>query len=73
MTADLQQIVALTLVAIAACALLWRVAGPWFRGGKSSGCSTGCGHCPANKSQGEAPTGQPLVQIQLPGKSRGTL
>jgi hypothetical protein len=72
MTAELQQIVALALVALAAAVLLWRVAAPWFRGKKSSGCSTGCGHCPANQNREQTPTGMPLVQLQLP-KSRNNI
>jgi len=70
MTAELQQILTLTLVALAACVMLWRLASPWFRGDKSSGCATGCGSCPANKTLEQTPTGQPLVQLQMPAKSR---
>lgn len=72
MSPELQQTLALAIVALAASALLWRVAAPWVRGKKSAGCSTGCGQCPANQSAGQTPAGIPLVQIQLP-KSRNPL
>jgi hypothetical protein len=65
MTAELQQIVAIVIVALAAASLLWRITAPWVRGQKASGCSTGCGQCPANQSAGQSPSGLPLVQIQL--------
>jgi len=68
MSPELQQILALAIVAIAATTMLWRVAAPWFRGEKSSGCSTGCGQCPANREREATPAGMPLVQIQLPSK-----
>lgn len=69
MSPDLQQSLTLTIVALAAIAVLWRLAAPWFRGEKSSGCTTGCGSCPANKADvSRTELGQPLVQIQLPVK-----
>jgi hypothetical protein len=72
MSPELQQFIALSLVALAALSIFWRLAAPWFRAEKSSGCSTGCGQCPANQNREQTPTGLPLVQLQLP-KSRSNI
>jgi hypothetical protein len=68
MSPELQQYVTLTIVALAASVVFWWLVAPWFRAEKSSGCSTGCGQCPANPEREATPAGMPLVQIQLPGK-----
>lgn len=65
MSPELQQYIALSIVATAAATLLWRMVRPWFGAKGKDDCASGCGHCPANKEIPRTELGQPLVQLQL--------
>ena len=70
MSPELQQYIALAIVAAAAATLLWRFARPWFGTRGTHDCASGCGSCPANKQAAVTDLGQPLVQIQPLKKHR---